>query len=649
MTLARQLLLIISLMFLLIFLGTLAITADNTRRYLITQLGSHAQDTATSLGLSLSPHMATKDTLLMESMVDAIFDRGYYREIVVEDIDKNPLIERRLAVKVHGVPAWFVGNMPLVTPRASARLMAGWRQGAQINVVSHPGHAYEQLWLNTVQTFWWSVGSLVVAIVLTTYVLRFILAPLGEMEAQARAVADREFPRVEKIPRTRELKRVVLAMNRMTGKVEEMLAEHHRRVERIRAATYVDVVTGMGNKVAFERDLERMVTHREEHAFGALAYISIAGLEEANREHGYDGGNEFLRDCAARIAMVVNDADGSTGRLAGALFAVLLPNAARSSLPVTMQALVDSLGSAEGTEPAADVVHIGLAYYGGGQTAEVLKERAESAQRSPTSNWHLYVATETAAGRDVQHEDRWRQILRDVLDRRDVVLAFQVVKTADLNEVIHHEVLARIRSGDGELVAAGVFFPMAARVGLTVEFDRLIVELAVEHIGKTASAGYAINLSRQAVGDADFVGWLVKLLEQHPTVSSRLAFEVTEQLAVGSPELVIALARKLRERGAMFGVDHCGARDIALEYMKQLKPHYSKVDGAFITGLHDDQEKQAYVRSLVEFGRAFDIRSRVCENASCGILIKHPVMWKRHEEIHRRRVTNPEYIVPRSP
>ena len=42
-------------------------------------------------------------------------------------------------------------------------------------------------------------------------------------------------------------------------------------------------------------------------------------------------------------------------------------------------------------------------------------------------------------------------------------------------------------------------------------------------------------------------------------------------------------------------------------------------------------------------------RTRVCENASCGILIKHPVMWKRHEEIHRRRVTNPEYIVPRSP
>ena len=72
MTLLRQVILILSLMFALVFTGTFVITVDNTRRYLSEQLQSHAQDTATSLALSLTPH--ADDVLRMKSMVDAVFD-----------------------------------------------------------------------------------------------------------------------------------------------------------------------------------------------------------------------------------------------------------------------------------------------------------------------------------------------------------------------------------------------------------------------------------------------------------------------------------------------------------------------------------------------------------------------------------------------
>ena len=41
--------------------------------------------------------------------------------------------------------------------------------------------------------------------------------------------------------------------------------------------------------------------------------------------------------------------------------------------------------------------------------------------------------------------------------------------------------------------------------------------------------------------------------------------------------------------------------------------------------------------------------SRLCENAILGILIETTVSSNHHEEIHRGRVANPEYVVPRSP
>ncbi|MDX1528035.1 MAG: LapD/MoxY N-terminal periplasmic domain-containing protein, partial [Gammaproteobacteria bacterium] len=137
MTLLRQLVLILALMFVLVFAGTFTITVENTRRYLVTQLESHAQDTATSLALSLTPHV--DDVLRMKSMVDAVFDRGEYRRIVVENLQGEAMISRDVPVKVYGVPAWFVRRLPLETPEASAKLMSGWRQAGQLKVVSHPG------------------------------------------------------------------------------------------------------------------------------------------------------------------------------------------------------------------------------------------------------------------------------------------------------------------------------------------------------------------------------------------------------------------------------------------------------------------------------------------------------------------------------
>ncbi len=54
MTLYRQLILIIIVLFAACFLASVTISISNLRNFLGEQLASHAQDTATSLGLSLS-------------------------------------------------------------------------------------------------------------------------------------------------------------------------------------------------------------------------------------------------------------------------------------------------------------------------------------------------------------------------------------------------------------------------------------------------------------------------------------------------------------------------------------------------------------------------------------------------------------------
>lgn len=91
-----------------VFVSSFVINVKLTREYVNEQLATHAQDTATSLGLSITPYLAEEnDIVVAQTMVNAIFDRGFYQYITVTDMDGNMLIERRNPTSVETVPAWF--------------------------------------------------------------------------------------------------------------------------------------------------------------------------------------------------------------------------------------------------------------------------------------------------------------------------------------------------------------------------------------------------------------------------------------------------------------------------------------------------------------------------------------------------------------
>lgn len=87
MSLSKQLYLIISFIFLMIFTGDFIISVKNTKEYLQTEAATKAQDTATSLGMTLKPLMSNKKDPEIESILKAISNRGFYKELRLEDIE----------------------------------------------------------------------------------------------------------------------------------------------------------------------------------------------------------------------------------------------------------------------------------------------------------------------------------------------------------------------------------------------------------------------------------------------------------------------------------------------------------------------------------------------------------------------------------
>lgn len=85
MSLSKQLYIIISIIFFMIFTGNFIISVKNTKEYLEIESVTKAQDTATSLGMSLKNLLKDKSNPEIESIINAIANRGFYKEIRLED------------------------------------------------------------------------------------------------------------------------------------------------------------------------------------------------------------------------------------------------------------------------------------------------------------------------------------------------------------------------------------------------------------------------------------------------------------------------------------------------------------------------------------------------------------------------------------
>ena len=112
MSLSKQLYLIITFIFFIIFTGNFIISVKNTKEYLEVESQTKAQDTATSLGMSLRLLISDKKDPEIESIIKAISNRGFYKEVRLEDSDFIITTEELIgAIKNSNLHNWKIHDV----------------------------------------------------------------------------------------------------------------------------------------------------------------------------------------------------------------------------------------------------------------------------------------------------------------------------------------------------------------------------------------------------------------------------------------------------------------------------------------------------------------------------------------------------------
>jgi diguanylate cyclase (GGDEF)-like protein len=607
MSLFKQLFIAICVLMLVNFTGSFLVSVESSREQQVNQLRAHAQDAATALGLSLSPHV--NDTAMIELMVSSIFDSGYFESIRVTDPATGELLVERSGVPVSGeAPQWFAQLVDLEAAQGDAIVSDGWRQAAQVQVISHPLFAVSKLWQSTLGNLLWLTLSGVLCIALGVLLLKRQLRPLDYMVAQSNAIARREFLSLPELPKTPEFRRVVNAMNQMVGKLKALFAEEAARSEVLRAEAYQDSLTGLANRRYFDLQLHARLNVEEQACSGYLLLLRVNDLSGLNQRFGGQRTDQLLVSIAEQLQQL------SQGRFVlarnrGGEFALLAPGLARSDAQQLAEQLEQSLCSLQqtGASDCLPVAHIGLTSFAPGAAEDELYRALDAALALAASqaqpSWAFNELAEQSRAAD--EGQSWYHLLDTALEQGRIQLFFQPVVAADEpTRVLHHKVLARVIDEQGGVIPAGRFLPWVERFGWAARLDRVMLGLVLTQL-HSHQAAVALSLSG-SIRDPQTLTALYAQLQQHRSLGPRLTLELDEDQLPDQAALE-SLTQRLRSLGFGLGLQHFGGRFSMIGNLAKLGLSYLKVDGSYIRDIDQENDKRLFIEAMQRAANSIDL------------------------------------------
>jgi len=607
MSLYKQLWLAILLLLAVVFSISFLVTTLSAKTYLQEQLAIKNADNATALALSLTQQGA--DPVLVEVTVAAQFDTGFYELIELTDPRGRTVVRRVDDQPVSDAPAWFMRLFPIDVEPGIAAIQSGWKQAGTLTLRSHSRFAYAELWHNTLKLAGVFLAAALLAGFIGNSLLKRILRPLAEVVQQAEAIRERRYVSIDE-PGTLEFRQLVGAMNALSAHVKMTLAQEAKRLEKWQREAHVDKITGLRNREPFLSELQANLSRDDVNASGTLCIVRIAELAKMNETYGRRPTDRLLHEIGAALIRITEQHNGwSACRLNGSDFAVLAPrkleaeDLGRDVQAAVVTALRDhDMRAAEGTPAAATE-------YSYGETASELLTRLDSALRAVEQAGRDEVAV-THKG-DIPHKplqqqsEEWRKVIEGALQQRRFSLAFYPVLDLE-RRLIHNEAPARLNRR-GESLSAGVFLPWVNRVGLSLELDKQVVELAMDAIARDGQP-VAINLTSAALKEQAFLSWLEAALSRRAEAASKLWMEIPEALAFRHVENFKRLCTRAKAHGVHMGIEHMGHQLSELGQLHDVGLDYLKIDATFVRDIQQNPGNQTLLRTLCTIGHSIGVR-----------------------------------------
>jgi len=590
MTLYKQLVAGMIAVFLMLLISVFIIEFNTTRDNLVQQQRSEVNNTINTVGLALAPYLEAKDHVAVESVINALFDGSSYSIVRLIFLDTEEEILRTYPVQAIDVPDWFV-SLNLFEKIHDRRVVtSGWMQLAEVEIVSHTGDAYTQLWSAFERLVIAFSIILLIGLFSISFILRRALRPLQLIVKKMEQVAKNQFGDPLPRPATQDLIYVVDGINSMSSQLEKSFKAQAKEAQQLRERAYIDPVSGLGNRAYYMSQLKSWLN---ESGMGGVAILEASFIKELYEEKGYEAGDGMIRELADHLKVSLTSPDLTLARISTEEFGLILPNMDTSELKLIADSIITFVQdiNADPTGMATPNFALGLVHNESRKDSSEILTMLDNALASAKSNpEQSYGYVSSASSSTLMGKQQWKHLVEEAINNDWVNFRFQAANNS-WGQAYHREVFSAIEK-DGERFSANQYLYALEQLGVSHVFDEYVIESMVKRLkAESVSEPIAINIAHSSISQPSFIRWVTQFLNKNKDVAELLHFEIPENCFINAPHHTALFCNAVRSAGADFGVDNYGRNFQSLDYINEFRPAYVKLDYLYTHHLDDEKQK----------------------------------------------------------
>jgi diguanylate cyclase (GGDEF)-like protein len=594
MTLFRQIALLITAIFTILFIIGLSVSFTIIQQTAKKSLYENAQNSATSISLSINSLGSNLGAV--QTVVNASFDNGNYEKIIFRNMDNEIKYSRQKAQEQSLVPDWFeslIVRMDSIS--AKANISKGWNIIGVVEVYSDLEVVYVQLYEIFQTLLYYLALCFVIALSAIYLFFHILLKPLSHIQKQAQAIMNNEFIVCEKLPKTYEFNSVTKSMNAMVKKVEQIFQSANDALKQNKELLYIDSSTKLHNRRYFALKASEYILENSSFSRGILLSVGISRVDLLNKLVGYKNTDDFLNIIAIQMR---NHFEGYAGsllvRLNGTEFVVMIPSEdvalLQEEIKYFSSILKENFKKLKKDEERIEL-SVGVATYQNEKNlAQLFAKIDNSLAHAKLSNESHVIQNNVPA----MGKEQWRELLIKAIENDSIEVQYSDIVNSINSKVLYHDVHIYLKDNNNtyaysEFIAAVIELGMLSTVYMSI-----IKKLLNQSSMNTPTL---MHLPFHLIECTQSYQNLKEILEFSKEHKKNIIFEISEDALNKRYDCSVHIIELIKNNGYDFALSSFIANSDDYQFLKELKPKYIKMSKAFIL---DSSQNIGLVKIIME-------------------------------------------------
>ena len=443
---------------------------------------------------------------------------------------------------------------------------------------------------------------------------KYVTSPIVYLNKYLDSILEDRFKVLDKsnFEGTEEIKELTKKVSKISSKIASLKNELNVNKESLELKGSTDGLTGLPNKDIFDFDIKSMFVSLVK---GYVFIVRIDQLAQLSKNHDSGYINSFVESYVNIIKNIIfkySKTDMKLYRFYGSHFAIIGKNLTLEDAQKMCEHIIEELKDRmpDIYDTPDDLVQIGgTAFDLYGSLETIVNSANDAYERSKANGVNsYYIIGEEDIKKNYSLLDN---SVVEVINKEEFNISFVLDSFSFDNpeQLVMTEVAPLLYDHENKKLSVGSFVSVAQKLEMTDEFDKLVIQKAIDHIKENQTTHeVAINLSISSIENKLFMKWLDNILKNNSDILDKIVFSITSYTAYLHKATFIDFVKDIHAIGAKVLLKRYKTDEYPLDQLEELELDYIRMNKDYTINFTNDMVKKHKVKNVLIYAELNNIK-----------------------------------------